>query len=109
MLQGASLRAGRNSRSGPIYYAGFLTVIALAITTARAAAQVKTTGQATIVQAAGFAESLAVRDLPPISTKSAIAVEKEINEENRELIRHVDPRVKPSAYKAASSTLIFRS
>ena len=81
-------------------------LLALAATILPAAGQGESSGKPIIIQASAFAESEAVRDLPPASVSGkGEPEEKEINPENRELIRHVDPKVKPSADAVLSSSL----
>ncbi len=68
-------------------------------------AQDKGAGHASSLAAVGFAESGAVRDLPKVSsTLTKGKMEEEINPENREIIRHVDPKIAPSRDKALFST-----
>ena len=60
------------------------------------------------VPAVAFAQSIAVRDMPAATTSAhqgtgPAAMEKEINEENRLIIRHYNPNAKPSADQALSS------
>ncbi len=62
----------------------------------------------TFVLAEAFAESVPVRDLPAVQQSEthatgAAAIEKEKNPENRLVIRHVNPSVKPSTDKALFS------
>jgi Carboxypeptidase regulatory-like domain len=59
-------------------------------------------GKPIVVQASGFAESLSVYQLPPAMAHE-VGPAREINEQNREIIRHVDPRVTPSTDKIVSS------
>ncbi len=77
-------------------------VVGLALASITANAQNKEYGKSTNIAASGFAESGAVRDLPKASSpvRSGPARDEEINPENREIIRHVDPKVAPSADKA---------
>jgi hypothetical protein len=86
----------------PQIAACLLGAIGLALTIASATGQTKSSGKPIVVRASGFAESLSVYQLPP-AMAGAVGPAKEINEENREIIRHVDPKVTPSRDKVVSS------
>jgi hypothetical protein len=82
----------------------FLGVVGFALTTLSAAGQTKSprAGKPIVVRASGFAGSLSVYQLPPAMANAAERG-KEINEQNREIIRHVDPKVTPSRDRIVSS------
>ena len=96
----------RISRRGPfrLSLAGVICLIATQLT---AAAQ-QNPAKAMSVQAEAFAETIPVRNMPAAASSAQqgtgpAAIEKEINEENRLIIRHYNPNAKPSADQALSS------
>ena len=98
-----SARTKNPNRSHRTLIVNHFVAIILVATIATATAQTKDSAKTILVQAAGFAESVPVRDLPKAPISGQKSSEKEINPENREIIRHIDPRIKPSADKALSS------
>ncbi len=80
----------------------------LALVAAPVSSQDKQGGGPVVIRASGFSESMAVRDLPPAVAGSKSArreeeEENEINPQNRELIRHVDPNAPRTSDAALSS------
>ena len=83
-----------------------LFLVGFAFTTIAGSAKDKRTAKSTTVPAIVFAESKPVREMPAMvasRSKDAPGGEKEINPENREIIRHIDPKAIPTADKALYS------
>ncbi len=98
------IRTRNHSRTAsPQIAASLLGAIGFALTIVSATGQTKSPGKPIVVRASGFTESLSVYQLPPAMAGGAVGAGKEINEENREIIRHVDPKVTPSLDKVVSS------
>jgi subtilisin-like proprotein convertase family protein len=106
-LETTIIRIKNRRGVGSPQIAGYLLgAIGLALTIASVSGQTKNSGKPVVVRASGFAESLSVYQLPPAMAGGALGAGKEINEENREIIRHVDPKVTPSADRVVSSNQV---
>jgi hypothetical protein len=85
--------------------AGFCFAAAFSLLAVAAVGQQKGPAKAISSRAVNFAESIPARDLPPLDPKKENNAGREINLENREQIRQVNPNEKPTRDGALSSDM----